>query len=686
MSKSQKIFGIIFPVLLLLMSISVVSFYDNVKDKVKHITQDNYSRYVNALFEEYTLYLVQQVDPTYEILSFNDNISKQDQEKINQFVNEEINSIRNLFENDNNLVYSIKNTKTNQTITGKNQLTGDDFYFQQTFKYDQNGNLDSEGSLNKAYFQNLNFDMVFESYAIMNNSDMLEHIKINIPKNVEISYTIPENVSDYNNISGYIMNDLTDVYFGYAIFMIIVYSIIIAIFMLFYPIRIVEGVNPFMTIKKWKAEINICIFCLAISLAIMATAGLTGYTLSNALILLFNNFYITNSQIIITIGNFVAWFITLLLISMAIFEVKYMFASGFIRFLKEDTLIGACLRFVKRKLDKIAEIDLSNPLEKNIMKYVLINTVIIIILISFFAFGYILAIIYAFVSFFWLKDKIEKIQADYVKLLNATKELGKGHFDEEINEDIGIFNGLKDEFNNIKLGFKKAVEEETISQSMKTELITNVSHDLKTPLTCIKNYIVLLQNENITEQQRRDYLESLNQYSNRLTTLIEDLFEISKVNSGNIQLNLINLNIVALLEQALAECNEILNSKNLIMITKFSNHEIMLYLDGDKTYRIFENLLMNISKYSMSNSRVYIDITEVENQVIIEFKNISEEQMNFTSKEIAERFVRGDKSRHENGSGLGLAIAKSFTEIQNGQFKIDIDGDLFKVIITFNRQ
>ena len=278
-----------------------------------------------------------------------------------------------------------------------------------------------------------------------------------------------------------------------------------------------------------------------------------------------------------------------------------------------------------------------------------------------------------------------KIQNDYNQLLDATHQLGQDNFQVDIDSDLGIFNSLKDEFNNIKVGFKKAVEEETKSQNMKNELISNVSHDLKTPLTCIKNYIVLLQDDTLSSNTRQEYINSLNQYVNRLTSLIEDLFEVSKANSGNIKLNLINLNIVALLEQTYTENKEVLESKNLTTIKNYANNEIKLNLDGDKTYRIFENLFTNISKYAMANSRVYLEIKETDDEVIIEFKNISATQMNFSAEEIVERFVRGDKSRHEAGSGLGLAIAKSFTEIQNGKFEIEIDGDLFKVIITFKK-
>ena len=339
---------------------------------------------------------------------------------------------------------------------------------------------------------------------------------------------------------------------------------------------------------------------------------------------------------------------------------------------------------VEDKLNMFIQIDLLIPINKMILKYVVINAGFIFILLVVLN-NYIFIFVYLISTFFWLENKGMKIQKDYNRLLKAAQELGKGNFDMEIEADLGVFNQLEIEFNNIKDGFKKAVEEEIKSQNMKNELISNVSHDLKTPLTCIKNYIVLLQDDLLTEKTRHEYLNNLNLYVNRLTTLIEDFFEISKINSGNIQLNLMNLNIIALLEQTYTESKEILEAKNLILIRKYESTDIKLKLDGDKTYRIFENLFTNIAKYAMINSRVYLEVKDDVNKIVVEFKNISATQMNFTADEIVERFVRGDKSRHETGSGLGLAIAKSFTEVQGGEFKIDIDGDLFKTIICFKK-
>lgn len=268
-------------------------------------------------------------------------------------------------------------------------------------------------------------------------------------------------------------------------------------------------------------------------------------------------------------------------------------------------------------------------------------------------------------------------------MLDFTEQLSHGHFDTEIEDDLGIFNSMRDRLNNLKTGFEAAVKEETKSQNMKTELITNVSHDLKTPLTCIKNYVILLKNTQADEATRTEYLNQLERYTNRLSNLIQDLFDVSKASSGNIDLHPIDLRLQALVDQSLAECIEVLESKDIQVIKNVE--DVVVHLDGDKTYRVFENLLTNIGKYAMPHSRAYIDIHEEEDYVSVIFKNMSEVEMNFSSEEIQERFVRGDKSRHETGSGLGLAIAKSFVVAQGGTFDIEIDGDLFKVIMTFKK-
>ena len=220
---------------------------------------------------------------------------------------------------------------------------------------------------------------------------------------------------------------------------------------------------------------------------------------------------------------------------------------------------------------------------------------------------------------------------------------------------------------------------------MKTELISNVSHDLKTPLTSIISYIDLLKNEELTNEQQNEYIEILDRNTKRLKTLIEDLFEVSKVNSGNIQLNPIDLDIHALLQQVLFEYQEQFEHHHLNLKNDYENKKIICHLDSEKTYRVLENLCQNICKYALEHTRVYLQIVETNQQVIVVFKNISAHEIS-NPGDLTERFVQGDASRKSEGSGLGLAICKSFVEVQGGTFEVNVDGDLFKTTIIFPKK
>lgn len=271
-------------------------------------------------------------------------------------------------------------------------------------------------------------------------------------------------------------------------------------------------------------------------------------------------------------------------------------------------------------------------------------------------------------------------------LASKTLEVTKGNYKYDIKDNkIIVLKNIEKNISTIEDGLKEALDKAIISEKMKSELITNVSHDLKTPLTSIINYIDLLKEDEITDENRNKYLEVLDMKSKRLKVLIEDLFEASKAVSGNMVFEKEELNIVSLLRQVIGELEEKITQANLNIITKWPEDKTILYLDGRKTFRVYENLMNNIIKYSMENSRVYIDVVNSENHVMVIMKNISAYQIDFTSEEITERFKRGDKARSTEGSGLGLSIAKSIVELQGGEFSIEIDGDLFKVITKFKK-
>lgn len=244
---------------------------------------------------------------------------------------------------------------------------------------------------------------------------------------------------------------------------------------------------------------------------------------------------------------------------------------------------------------------------------------------------------------------------------------------------------LAKNINTIRNGFKVSIDDQFKNERLKSELVANVSHDLKTPLTSIINYTDILMREDITDEEREDYIKILNTKSLKLKSLIEDLFEVSKINSGKLELTKENINLVELIRQSLGEFSnsQLYSSKNLSFIFKTFSENITMNLDGKKMSRVFENLITNALKYSMENTRVYINIKEIQSGIAISFKNISEFPLDFDKEEIFERFTRGDKSRTSNveGNGLGLAIAKSLVECHNGKMNIDLDGDLFKVFI-----
>lgn len=218
---------------------------------------------------------------------------------------------------------------------------------------------------------------------------------------------------------------------------------------------------------------------------------------------------------------------------------------------------------------------------------------------------------------------------------------------------------------------------------MKTEFISNVSHNLKIPLTSMINYIDLLKIPNLTEETHEEYVQILDSKARRLQVLIEDLFEVSKAVSGSITLEVQEIDIVALMNQVIGDLKEKIDKSGLIFKTSFPGHKVSILLDGKRTVRIIENLIGNSIKYAMPNSRVFIEIIEEKESIKFVIKNISAEVMNFTAKEIIERFSRGDTSRHIEGSGF--AISRSLVELQGGIFDVIIDGDLFKVVIKFNK-
>ena len=375
---------------------------------------------------------------------------------------------------------------------------------------------------------------------------------------------------------------------------------------------------------------------------------------------------------------------------LSVYFIRPVVALGVSSYIKEYSLIYQMFPWLKKKwkefYEEISHVDFKEKSTKTMIKVVVLNFVVILLISCLWFFGIWVAIIYSLVLFYFLNRYYDTVRANYNTMLKAVSQIAEGNLDAEITEDMGVFEPFKEELVKVQDGFKNAVEQETKSQRMKTELITNVSHDLKTPLTAITTYVELLKKEDITEEERRSYIDTLEKKSLRLKVLIEDLFEVSKATSNNIVLHPMDVDVVNLMKQVSVEHTSQYEELGLDLRFHVPEEKVVLQLDNQKTYRIFENLFVNIQKYAMPNSRVYVDVSVEGDMVRIVLKNMSKNPIDFSADEITERFVRGDASRNTEGSGLGLAIAKSFTEAQKGDFKVDVDGDLFKVTIFFCRE
>lgn len=538
-------------------------------------------------------------------------------------------------------------------------------------------------------FSNFNYsEFIYDGYGYIEEF-VKDKISISMPENMTVIFAVPENITVQDEFYWSIYGDDTNYFMstGFVFISIVSIGFIIAlgiIFTMIKPRQMAEGLS-----SKIPFEIIVIgAFCLIFPITILgefAYDWIGGY---NDITILENlaeaDRYYANFAI-----HTLVWFLVLGAFFMMTLSLLQVFVIGFKRYCKEKVLTirfcywikGRCAKFYQ----KLISFDLSDNTNRVVFKLVAVNFVILLILCSIWFFGIPILFIYSVIIFVLLARYLNNIKDKYSYLLKATNQMAQGDLDVEIEEDLGVFEPFKDEIKKIQSGFKKAVDEEVKSQKMKTELITNVSHDLKTPLTAIITYIDLLKDDSITKEERDSYLQTLEQKSYRLKNLIEDLFEVSKATTNNIEVVKEEVDIVALIKQVLFELKDQLETAKIEVRTHLPEDKVILTLDGQKTYRIFDNLLVNISKYALANTRAYVDLEEKEEQVIVTVKNISATELDFLSEDITDRFVRGDKARTTEGSGLGLAIVKSFMELQGGDFSIVVDGDLFKAILLFRR-
>lgn len=695
MNRKKIIFSILTIVIILLSSVGIYSCYE--------VVETSNGKSINFSSNQ----ILYDIFDNIYALSFQlDNVSKKEgipkyftanEEASDEFYRNNILYCREMMSEKKNIKYyaegnnnSLGNTNDDIKNIRNNKELKEKYQWYLMIHFDENGQF-SYDTLGCLVAGNQNYELVWNNYKQTYFQYLQEYDEdstLHNPVNTTIYFAVPHKIvsNSIDTIAWYSEKNNRTINVENIVPFAAIAVAAVGLFILLAPYETIKEINIFKYPAKIKLEPLVIGITLAFAGIIVVIYGLILDTI--------NGYYITklsgigfgeSSELILGAMNVLSWAAFLFLCMFSVFYLKSFFKEGIINSIKKNTVCIWLLNVLRKIIYKASRFDLNDDTNKTILKIVLANCLIISIICCFFTFGIFFALVYSAILFIILRKRFDELKHDYEILLDAVKRLSNGDFDVEINQDIGMFNSLGTEFSNIKDGFEKAVSEEVKSQKMKTELISNVSHDLKTPLTSIITYIDLLKDEQLDYEKRKEYLNTLDRNSLRLKNLIDDLFEVSKVNSGDVKLNLVDVDIIALIQQAKFELIDKFNEKSLIFKTAFPNEKIILSLDSLKTYRIFENLLMNIGKYALENTRVYIDIDNSDDEVTITFKNISADEIKVSEDELVERFVQGDTSRNTSGSGLGLAIAKSFTELQKGNFKISVDGDLFKASVTFKK-
>ena len=677
--KKKNIFLTILCVLCIISSCVVTSFYPNVSSATPSKMPESLEQYLTAFILAKKI----EQDPKYEYITFEKGTPDNIQQDIKKSLNVAISTAKNLFENDGNFHYECD---IQNKITLKNfdvNIKKKDTRYYETL--DSNTLNATDDVVNLI---NANSEKYYEycSGTYYCGGEPFPGYTLHMPSDVVLTFYIPA-VLNYDNSSLIDLLELDgDQYAYFFVTAFLICSAIIALYIFLNKYVYEKEAYIFRHVNNWLFEPAFFLFLVVDALLASGTCILTTYSIEGTFLNILNRYHIEFGQPVVYLTNVLAWSITLFFIGLSVYWLKCQFTTSIRDWFFQRTLVGKSILYFSNKVERIISTDLSDKILK---KYIIFSTCLILILafisllnIPFFSFFIVVAALIG-ISVVGYK-KIKNVQDQYQDILHMTEDLSSGNFENIKPADSGLFQSLNNNIYQIKDGFEQAVKEQVQSQNLKTELISNVSHDLKTPLTGIKNYVELLNDPNISEKDKKSYLERLNQYTDRLSILITDLFEVSKANSGNIDLEYSNINIIEFIEQVCAENEELLQAKNLQLVTHLPEKDVIVSLDGNKTYRIFENLFTNISKYALENTRVFLDVKDIGNSVVIIMKNTSKAPLDFDS-DITERFVRGDKSRHEAGSGLGLAIVKSFTEVQNGTFMIETDGDLFKSILSFRK-
>lgn len=653
-----------------------------------------------------------------------------------EYMEEHFNTLENSFGQLNNLYdYRIRDTKTGEILSNltDTDIVAEEQRFYLTFVFDAYGNDATLGNtvigsdtttLRKTAAEVIrNCGLTRMVDANMGSEISAGHntmFRLEMPKNCEITFCISRQAAqslgqngqyiyydqDMNNVSVYFsMGEYASYYLSGCQQMFLILALLIFLLALVLPGLGEERAWEKVVLLKLPIEAVVVILTIIAGIGSEQVVGLVSWVRSGhalGTVLRGNSAQIQLLTIILTYALNVLAVAALFFIAWCLgVSLRAMRVQGARAYLKQHSLCYLLVPFWKKLWrgmkkgfsigrDKVVDVyhdaehfDVTKDAKKLILRIVLWNALILVIVCSLPLGGVTIAVIYSVVLYFVLRRYVSKLQKKYGLLLKATNEIAQGNLNVTIEEDLGVFEPFKPQIYRIEEGFRNAVAEEVKSQRMKSELITNVSHDLKTPLTAIITYVKLLQEPGVTEEQRKEYLETLDRKSLRLKALIEDLFEVSKANSQNITLDIRDVDIVSMVKQVEFEMEDKLADAGLDVRMNLPEEKVIVPLDSQKTFRIFENLFGNIAKYALPGTRVYVNGFTAKDEVTIILKNIAAQELSASGEELTERFVRGDASRNTEGSGLGLAIAKSFTEIQGGKFRIELDGDLFKVVLIW---
>ena len=354
--------------------------------------------------------------------------------------------------------------------------------------------------------------------------------------------------------------------------------------------------------------------------------------------------------------------------------------------------LGLCKnagRFIDQRRESVFQWLLKDYKTRNVLLILLAYSAVLAVLGMMFGvmidygtavFVFLLGVLWFLLAVVFLVKRLDGFE----RIVGALRHLRTGELTDKLTDmPTGVLSTMAEDINSLGDGMQNALQNAIRAERMKSELITNVSHDLKTPLTSILNYSDLLCQEHLTPEEANDYAKIIHQKSLRLKNLTSDLFDISKVQSGAEQMQCERIDACTLVRQALGEQDKAIAESRLTLKVNIPDHEVPIWADGKKMSRVMENLLGNCIKYAMTGTRVFVTVSEQEGEAVIELKNIANYEMDFDAAEITERFVRGDAARTTEGSGLGLAIAKSYVMACGGTLAVDVDGDLFKVRIIF---